>query len=219
VIRALLLDALGTLVRLEPPAPRLRAELKRRTGRDVGEDATQRAFAAEIAYYVDHHTEGRDAASLEDLRDRCAAVLGGELGLEGPAVRDAMLASLSFRAFPDAPPTLRDLRARGMRLVVASNWDCSLPAALESAGLLELVDGVASSAEAGAAKPHPAVLERALLLAGAGPAEAMHVGDSPETDLPAASAAGVRGVLLVRDEEPPPGVQALRSLAELPGLL
>src|SRR2546423_4894784 len=103
-IRVVLLDALGTLVRLLPPAPRLRGELAR-LGFDVTEAAAERAFGAEIAFYVEHHTEGRDHSSLAELRNRCAAVLHDELGVPGLAVtaaRDAMLASIRFDAYPDA---------------------------------------------------------------------------------------------------------------------
>ena len=104
--------------------------------------------------------------------------------------------------------------------MVASNWDCSLPDWLGEAGLLPLVDGVVSSAVAGAAKPAAAVFERALELAGAAPSEAVHVGDSLESDVQGALAAGVRPVLVQRDGEPaPPGVTAVGSLADLPSLL
>ena len=220
--RAVLLDALGTLVRLEPPAPRLRAALERRTGVDVGEEAATRAFAAEIAYYLEHHMDGRDAASLESLRDRCAAALAAALavdGLDPGAVRGAMLESLVFTPFPDAVPTLRELRRREVRLVVASNWDCSLPEWLGRVGLGELVDGAVSSAMAGDPKPGPAVFREALRLAGVEPDEAIHVGDSVETDVEGARRAGVRPVLLARGAEPPPDLEVVRSLVEVPSLL
>jgi putative hydrolase of the HAD superfamily len=209
--RAVSLDALGTLVELEPPAPRLVRALARR-GVDIGVDAAERAFAAEIAYYVDHHLEGFDAASLGALRHRCAAVLGESLGL--PDVREPMLESLRFRAFPDAAPALADLRSRGVALVVVSNWDCSLPGVLEEAGLLDLVDGVVSSAVVGAAKPDPAPIRRGLELVGADAASALHVGDSPDKDLPAARAAGARGLIIARE-----GGGDIRSLGELTHLL
>jgi putative hydrolase of the HAD superfamily len=208
---AISLDALGTLVELEPPAPKLVAALAER-GVDVAPADAERAFRAEIAYYLEHHLEGRDHASLRDLRDRCAAVLEDQLGLDG--LREAMLSSLRFRAFPDAAPALRALRERGAALVVVSNWDCSLPRVLDEAGLLELVDGVASSAEAGAAKPHPAPFLRGLELVGAEPAEALHVGDSPDNDVAGAHAAGMDALLLARH-----GGGDLRSLDELPHLI
>ena len=72
--RAVLLDALGTLLALEPPGPPLRQELRRR-GLDVSLEEAERAVAAEIAYYRQHHLEGFDARSLAGLRERCAAVL------------------------------------------------------------------------------------------------------------------------------------------------
>jgi putative hydrolase of the HAD superfamily len=222
VIRVVLLDALGTLVRLEPPAPRLRARLARLAGVEVSAEDAERGFRAEIAYYLRHHDEGRDAASLELLRDRCAQVLAGELGLEGvdsAAVRAAMLESLEFTPFPDAAGALRELREQGRRLVVASNWDCSLGHVLERAGLRSLVDGVVSSAVAGAPKPNPAVFVEALRLAAATPGEALHVGDSLENDVHGARAAGVPALLLLREGDPPPGVEVIRSLAELPSLV
>ena len=43
---AVLLDALGTLVALEPPAPRLRAELAARFGLEVSEDEAARAICS-----------------------------------------------------------------------------------------------------------------------------------------------------------------------------
>jgi putative hydrolase of the HAD superfamily len=221
-VRAVLVDALGTLVRLEPPAPRLRAGLRRVAGVDVGEEAAERAFRAEIAYYLEHHLEGRDRASLDDLRGRCAMVIVAELrehGVQPAAARAALLGSLEFTAFDDAAPALRALRDGGVRIVVASNWDCSLPEFLERSGLLELVDGVVSSAVVGRAKPAPEVFLAALREAGAVAEEALHVGDSLENDVGGARAAGIRAVLLARAGAPPAGVESVRSLAEVPSLV
>jgi putative hydrolase of the HAD superfamily len=229
---AVLLDAFGTLVAMDPPAPRLRAELAAR-GVEVGAERAAAAFRAEIAYYLEHQLEGRDAAALDDLRDRCADVLREALGVPGldrPAARAALLAAIRFRPFADAEPALRELRGRGLRLVVASNWDCSLPAALRDAGLLELLDGVVSSAEAGVRKPDPRLFERALELAGCPPERAVHVGDSVSNDVAGAAAAGIRAVLLRRGVERPDAVAAdaaaavapaaeIRSLAELARVL
>jgi HAD superfamily hydrolase (TIGR01509 family) len=217
-----LLDMLGTLVELRDPVPRLRAELERRTGVDVGDEAAARGFGAEIAYYLDHHMEGRDRESLDDLRDRCAARMDEALGVDGlprAAVRAAMLASLEFVPFPDVEPALSALRAKGLKLVIASNWDWSLPQWVERVGLVRLVDGSASSAVAGAAKPAPDVFRAALRLAGVAAEDAAHVGDSLVGDVAGARAAGLRAILLRRVGDPPADVEWIRSLAELPALL
>jgi putative hydrolase of the HAD superfamily len=222
-VRAVLLDALGTLLRLEPPAPRLREQLRRLAGVEVDEETAARGFAAEISYYLSHHLDGGDADRLEDLRASCAREMTRAIGLEGrldpDLARQAMLDSLEFTPYPDVPPALRELRGRGLRLVVASNWDCSLPWWLDRAGLGALLDGTVSSAVVGRAKPAPEVFRRALELAGVAPEEALHVGDSLQADVEGARTAGVRGLLLVRDGEPPDGVESVGSLAELPALI
>jgi putative hydrolase of the HAD superfamily len=220
-VRAVLLDALGTLVELQPPAPRLQRLLSE-VGFEVSEEQAAAGFMAEIAYYLDHHLEGSDRERLERLRDRCAEEMRRALelpDLDHATARRAMLEALEFRPYPDVQPALAELRDRGVTLVIASNWDCSLPDWLGPAGIMELVDGVVTSAEVGAPKPDPRVFERALAVAGVAPSEALHVGDKVDNDLEGAAAAGVRGVLLQREGEPPPGVEAVRSLRDLAALL
>jgi len=78
---------------------------------------------------------------------------------------------------------------------------------------------VVTSAEVGAAKPSPRVFVRALAIAGVEPGDALHVGDKVDNDVEGAAAAGIRGVLLQREGDPPPGVESIRSLQELPALL
>ena len=224
MIRAVTIDALGTLVHMQPPGPRLREQLRERAGVEVSEEQATAGFAAEIHYYLEHHLEGRDPASLDALRDRCAGVLRTALGIEDVGlslVREALLASLHFDAFDDAAPALGELRSRGLRVVAASNWDASLPEVLERTGLAPLLDGVVSSAAAGAAKPDPALFQAALELAGAASGDALHVGDRLDNDVNGALALGMRAALIVRNGQPPPDapVPVLTTLAELPSLV
>ena len=220
-VQVVLLDALGTLVELQPPAPRLQ-RLLAEAGFDVSEELAAAGFAAEIAYYLDHHLEGSDPERLERLRDRCAEEMRRALDLpdlDPATARRAMLEALEFRPYPDVLPALAELRERGVTLVIASNWDCSLPDWLAPTGIMELVDGLVTSAEVGAPKPDPRVFERALAVAGVAPSEALHVGDKVDNDIEGAEAAGVRGVLLQREGEPPPDVESVRSLQELSALV
>jgi putative hydrolase of the HAD superfamily len=224
------LDALGTLVALEPPAPLLARALGER-GVAVSEEQAAAAMTAEMAYYRSHHATAFDAPSLARLRARCAAVVGGALaragadtsGLAPGELLAALLVSLRFRPYPEVPAALAALRDAGWRRVVVSNWDVSLHEMLAATGLRDLVDGAISSAEAGAAKPSPAIFERALaLVAGGRAGGALHVGDSPAHDVAGALAAGLRPVLVARGGERPAlpdGVSVVASLAELPALL
>jgi FMN phosphatase YigB (HAD superfamily) len=191
-VKAVLFDAMGTLLTLRDPAP----ELARRLG--IGEDEARRGLRDEISYYRAHHLEGRDEASLLELRQRCAGALGLP-GFERDELLEALLGSIGFEADPAAARVLEGLRADGLRTVAVSNWDVSLPDALAEVGLADLLDGVVSSAEVGAAKPDPRPFRRALEIAGAEPGEAVHVGDREEEDVAGARAAGIRPLLLGRD--------------------
>jgi len=222
--RALLLDAHGTLVELEPPAPALRRVAAERLGVELTPEQAQAAIAAEIRYYRAHLGEGRDPASVDALRGRCAEELRTALaaeqlldGIGADVLTEALLASLVFRPYPDAVPALRAARARGIRVVVASNWDASLRDTLGALGFGDCLDGVVTSAEVGAPKPARAVFERALELAGGvSPDRALHVGDSLEEDIAGARAAGIPAVLVARDgRQAPAGVRSVRSLEEL----
>lgn len=230
--RAVLLDALGTLVELEPPAPLLVRELRARFGLELDERDAAAALRAEIAYYRANHDQARDAASLADVRRHAAAALrdalpsaAADLPLE--PLTEALLAALRFRPYPEAPEVLSALRAAGRRLVVVSNWDVSLHEVLARTGLAPLLDGALTSAEVGCAKPEPAIFARALALAGVDAAEAVHVGDSVEHDVAGARAAGIEPLLLARTAQTargfpppapivaPPGVRVVETLRPL----
>lgn len=216
---AVLLDAMGTLVQLERPWPHLVAALGAR-GVAISEEAARAAMLAEIAYYREHHDEAADAAGVEDLRDRCAGVLLGALGpvdLEFAELRAAMLEALVFRAYPEVPGVLSELRAGGTRLVVVSNWDYSLLEVLARTGLSELVDGVVISALEGVSKPDRRLFERGLEVAGVDAPDAVHVGDGLDADVAGALGAGIRPVYVDRDRAggAPEGVEAVADLSAL----
>jgi putative hydrolase of the HAD superfamily len=189
--RAVLLDALGTLIELEPPWARLAEHLELEM-----DERVVRAFRAEMAYYREHAHEGRDPESLAELRARCAGVLSRELGRE-VTVKQLMRA-IRFRPYPEAEDVLGTLHGRGLRLVCVSNWDSSLPEVLARCGLASFLDGVVTSAGARARKPDPAIFAIALEVAGCRAAEALHVGDTAHEDVAGARAAGVRALLLDR---------------------
>jgi putative hydrolase of the HAD superfamily len=192
--RAVFLDALGTLVELEPPWVALRGRIPA----EVSDERLVAAVRVEMDYYREHAHEGRDPDSLADLRERCARLISRELEVEVSA--DQLVESVRMNAYPDAVPALTALRGHGLRLVAVSNWDCSLGTVLERCGLAELLDGAISSAEAGAPKPDPAIFTAALELVGCEPAEALHVGDTREEDVVGARAVGIRALLLDRGD-------------------
>lgn len=188
--RAVLLDALGTLVDLEPPWVPLAKVL------DMDEAEVATAVRAEMEFYKEHSHEGKDEASLAALRTRCADILSWELDREVPL--KTMMDAFKFKAYDDARPALDELRKSGLRLVCVSNWDISLADVLAECGLGDAVDGIVTSAESGVRKPDPGIFNAALQLAGCGADEALHVGDTVAEDVAGAGAAGIRALHLDR---------------------
>jgi putative hydrolase of the HAD superfamily len=200
---AVTIDAYGTLVRLIGPVPELRAGLAA-LGVERDAEAVGLAFAKESAYYREHSFEGRDEASLYDLRLRCVAIILDELGsdLEPAAFVDGFVAAMRFELLPEAGAALQKLRRHGLAVAVVSNWDVGLARHLGGLGLSDVP--VVTSAQAGAPKPDPAVFTLALELLGVQPSRALHVGDT-DADEAGASAAGMQFA-------PAPLAQAVEAL-------
>jgi HAD superfamily hydrolase (TIGR01549 family) len=198
--RALLIDAMGTLVRLEDPVGALVVTLRERCGLEVDAQRAAHALRTEIAYYRGHMQEGSDTHRLAALHRACAGVLRDALGVSTDldSMSAALVAALRFSAFADAAPALRRERRAGSRIVVVSNWDVSLAEVLGRVGLARLIDDVVTSAAVGARKPDPAIFTRALTVAGVDASECLHVGDSLTEDVAGARAAGIEAVLLDR---------------------
>jgi FMN phosphatase YigB (HAD superfamily) len=205
-LEAVTIDAYGTLVTLRDPVPALRGALASR-GVERSSADVQRAFEAELTFYVARSHEGRDDATLTLLRRDCARVFLEALGteLDPGDFAPVFVSSLSFAELPGARAACLELATAGIRLAVVSNWDIGLHAHLGALGLEAVVDTIVTSAEAGSPKPAPAVFELALARLGVDdPARAVHIGDAA-ADEEGAKAAGLRF-------EPAPLADAVRRI-------
>jgi putative hydrolase of the HAD superfamily len=101
---------------------------------------------------------------------------------------------------PEAPPLLRALRQRGVKVGVLSNtvWPRDEHERVFARdGVLDLIDGAVYTSEIAHTKPHPAAFEAAREAVGANdPGRCVFVGDRPFDDIHGARAAGMRAVLV-----------------------
>jgi putative hydrolase of the HAD superfamily len=218
-VEAVTFDAMGTLVSLAPPGPRLQRSLARRLGREVELARCEGAMRVEMRYYRAHCTAARDASSLAALRLECASLLADALaiGVSGADVLPSLTDAISFLAYDDARPALDRLAADGVKLAVVANWDISLSDVLVRLGLAEPFAAIVTAAAVGAAKPDPRPFQIALERLGADAAHCVHVGDDPVTDVAGARAAGLSAVLLDRSGRAPEAITGLAELVELLG--
>ena len=127
--------------------------------------------------------------------------------------------------YPEAPAVLAALSQK-YSLGVIANQEKGLKERLQEWGILPYFTAVASSWEAGASKPDPAIFRLALSLAGCAPEEAFMIGDRLDNDIFPAKSLGMKTVWLRQGfgalqipkgpEYTPDSI--VDSLTELPGI-
>ena len=123
------------------------------------------------------------------------------------------------KPFDDTIEALEDLK-KDYKLVILSNTDAfSLPQVMEKYGLDKYFDKVYSSYETGKLKVNPDSYKQILDDFGVAAEDCLMVGDSPQSDLESADAAGVPAVLVDRrgwaeDYETVSSLKNLRSYIE-----
>lgn len=122
--------------------------------------------------------------------------------------------------FPGVPELLDELRARGVRIGVGTNMTARWQLLkLRRLGLIDRIDFMVSSEEAGADKPSPELFRLCVRKAGCAPCECVFAGDNPDLDARAADECGLHGVWLQPDTAARAARPELRSVASLGEIL
>ena len=205
--RGLLLDAMGTLIGLRQTVGQGYAAVAAQHGLSLDASAIDRVFAEIYRQAPPLAFPGLSATALRQAElDWWGARIRQLLERLGaapppPDLIPALFAhygqASAWRVYADVPALLQRWHARGLKLAVVSNFDGRLPALLDQLGLATWLDAVVVSSAAGAAKPDPAPFQQALAALELTPAQAWHVGDSPE-DAAGARAAGLPCLLVRR---------------------
>lgn len=198
--RAVLFDAGDTLVHWGVHKRERFAWVCQQAGVTLPPDDAARLAAARVAelfFYT--HLNRPDSWSTAWWTEVYGAGLA-ELGLPaGLATRIAThRGSLpdTWWLDPDAVPLLIDLRHRGYKIGLVSNWDGTLAALCAEWGLAEHVDYIGDSTVFGERKPSVAFFRHVLEQLGVAPEAAFHVGDTYDADVAGARAAGITPILL-----------------------
>lgn len=219
-----LLDMGGTLVDPYPSVGHIYAKTARRFGMVIDADDTNRVFAAKF------HAKAAEAALMSvgtekrwwyELVDEVV----GELCM--PRSFDAFFEEVyhyftlprAWMIYPDVMPFLEELRERGIRAAIVSNWDSRLIGLCERLGITSWVEFVVVSAIVGSAKPDAGIFNHALERAGITAEQAIYVGDNVEMDVRGAMGVGMDAVLIDRGNrcryEVPRRVTALTDILSM----
>jgi REG-2-like HAD superfamily hydrolase len=198
-IRGLLLDAVGTLIRLHEPPPTVYVRFAERHGlRATPEQVAERFRAHRIeppplAGVPLSEIAGREREGWREIvRDAL-----GPIAADGPCfdeLFDFYAGGEAWHVEPGAAQALAHVRVRGVQVAVVSNMDARLPHVLEVLGLAPLIDLVALPSNTGFAKPDPRIFRFALERLGVEARSALYIGDREADCVDAARKAGLRGL-------------------------
>jgi len=223
-LRAIFLDAGGTLIHMDPAcilAPLAEHGIRRDQAAYQRADlAARRAVVAWLAAGNRGGELTRWQLFARTLLQSLGCTPEAEVAVRAVVGARHAAATLWTHTAAGTRAALQRLRAAGYILGVVSNADGRVVTFLEHAGLGGAFDFVIDSAAVGLEKPDPRIFDLACEHAGVRPAEAVHVGDVYEIDVLGARAAGVTPILFDPDDLLPHADCArIRSLAELPDRL
>lgn len=189
---AISFDLDGTLIRYErSPGEVLRASFDR-----LG---IEPIFS--VDEYVARFDEFADTAdSMADLRADCFGALASENGYERGLGREVAAVFCDERdqsrveLVPGAGSLLDELAREHQLAIVTNGARDAQRAKIDAVSLDQRVEAVVIAGHDAPPKPDPEPFERALQSLDAAPATAVHIGDSLETDIAGASAAGLASI-------------------------
>jgi putative hydrolase of the HAD superfamily len=203
-------------------------------GVDPTEDELLAAYRAGFDVYMDAWTGGRHFGARENVtfilgyfqaREARTASESEELERVVTAMEDALrLAPPNL--LPGAQETIPSLAVEGYRLGIISDTSLTpgrvIKDFLREDGLLDCFSTFTFSDETGFPKPDRRMFDMTLTGLGARPGEAVHVGDTPRTDIAGAQALGmttIRCAGTADHPEPPEADFVIHDHREIPEIL
>jgi len=221
-LRAVLFDAVGTLIELREPVGETYSRLAAEYGARVPAGRLEEAFArcraaAKPLVFPGEALARAEVLEREGWRRLVDDTFRSADGASLPRPFDAFFARLfehyagreAWALRPGARETLLTLRSRGLATGIVSNFDQRLRRVLRELDVHHLFHAIVLPADVGAAKPDRAIFDAALKRLGLGGDQVAYVGDHAALDIEAARCAGLRAV----------DVGSLATLADLPRAL
>jgi putative hydrolase of the HAD superfamily len=208
MIKAIFFDAAGTLFYLTKTVGAHYAYVGREVGLDLGAQNLERAFHAAWKQMpqraaIDDPRENDDKGWWRELVNRVLEQVAPSLSKFDrdnffEVAYEHFVEAGVWELYPEVPGVLEQLRPR-FQLAVISNFDGRLRLILQHLGISKFFTHIFISSELGADKPDPEIYCRAVRLMDLQPNEVLHVGDDPQRDWEAATAAGL---LVLRLDRP-----------------
>jgi putative hydrolase of the HAD superfamily len=200
-VRAVVFDAVGTLIDPDPPAALVYARVGQAFGsrRDAAAIAVRFAEAFRCEDDLDRASGLRTSEAREFERWRCIVTYVLDDVSNPGACFQVLFEHFgrpdAWRCHPAATTVLRCLAAKGLTLAMASNYDSRLRSVVAGISALACLRPLVISSEVGWRKPAPEFFAVLCQSVGCAPQETVYVGDDRGNDYDGARAAGLRAIL------------------------
>lgn len=222
-VRAVVLDAVGTLIYADPPVEVVYSRVGRRFGsrKTCAEVAAafRRAFCAVEEADLAGDLATSELREQQRWREIVATVLNDADDPEAcfQTLYEHFAAPHAWRLYPDAATALPALLDAGWRVGIASNFDARLTGICRAHPFLSRCAPVAISSEVGFRKPHAAMFRAVEQRTRLRSKELLHVGDDLRNDYEGARDAGWHSAHLLRRGAV--GTRAVPTIRSLDALL
>jgi len=216
---AVLFDAAETLFTTRGSVGEIYGGIARRYGSQVAPEIIQAAFIRQF--------RGAGPLSLEDQKRWWKDVVFrvfSEVGMVEnfdaffDEVYERFRDAQGWILFPETLNVLNELKRRGFKLGIISNFDNRIYSVMDSLGIRQFFDAITLSSESGYCKPEREIFQAAVRALGVPEARILLVGDSPHDDVEAGMRAGLSALLIDRDGRHT-GKAHLRRIASLTDVL
>jgi putative hydrolase of the HAD superfamily len=220
-IRAVVFDAVGTLIHPEPPAAQVYAAVGARFGSRLSVEDIVGRFVAAFRQEEEADRVAGWRTSEDRERQRWRTIVGQVLHdvVDPETCFKELFVYFSrpeaWRLDAEVPALLDQLAGRGYTLGLASNYDDRLRRVLAGLPKLQLIRHCVISSEVGWRKPAAGFFTAVGRTVHLPLAEILYVGDDWVNDYDGARAAGLPALLLDPRERSPAGVSRIARLSDL----
>ena len=226
-VRAIFFDIGDTLVFDKPDMTERFWWATQACGIEYNKDDLSHGLRKAEDYVLEHYIHGialSDPRLLREGAARWLIALGVVDRLDDEAWEKLLetYKAIEFQRMlhPDAIPLILELKSRGFKIGVISDWEDSLAALLEEMTLQHHLDALAVSAVVGCTKPDPRLFREGLRQVNVPAPEALHVGDFYELDVAGAFEARMQALLYDwREREPDAECPRVTTFGELQNYL
>ncbi|MBN2076821.1 MAG: HAD-IA family hydrolase [Dehalococcoidales bacterium] len=234
MLKAVFFDWFNTLAVYNPPREELQSQAIREFGFNVSTEKVKPALLNADKIVFDENARYpmrlRSKEEQTEIYVRYETLLLKNIGIdlsdEVPTVAkilkraEELYGDIGFILYDDVIPVMKKLREKDLKIGLITNLEIDMKPICSGLGLDPYLDFIVTSGEAGSDKPQPEIFQIALKKAGVEASEAVHVGDQYKIDAVGAMNAGIRPVIIDRNDLYPdiddyPRIQKLDDLFDV----